>query len=143
MPKEIFDYLDTQRVAVFAVEMLDGSPHASTVHFAYSNNPFVFYFETCVDYRKAEPLNGRETSRASLVVGFDESNMKTLQLDGNVRLLKPEEMETFNAVYYGKFPDKKGKRYGSDPLFFQFVPIWWRFTDWTHPEGKKILLSTD
>ena len=141
MQKEILDYLATQRVGVLAVEMLDGSPHAATVHFAYSENPVIFYFETCVDYRKTESLTGRATSRASFVVGADESNMKTLQLDGEIRIMKPEEMDTFDSVYYSKFPTKKGKRYGSDPVFFQFVPTWWKFTDWTTPEGKKIWTS--
>lgn len=141
MRQEILDYLRTQRVGVLAVEMMDGSPHGATVHFAHGENPLVFYFETCADYRKTEALTGRPTSRATFVVGSDESNMKTLQLDGDVRILKPEEMEEFEKIYYGKFPNKKGKVYGSAPVFFQFIPRWWRFTDWTTPEGKKILAS--
>ncbi len=141
MNQEILDYIKTQRVGVLAVEMLDGSPHGATVHFAHTEEPFVFYFETCRDYRKSEPLFGREASRASLVIGFDENNMKTFQTDGEIRLMKKEEMEFFNEVYYGKFPNKKGKWYGSDPVFFMFTPKWWRFTDWTKPEGKLILTS--
>ena len=141
MRKAILDYLNTQRVGVLALEMQDGSPHAATVHFAYSDGPFTFFFETSRNYRKSEPLFGKPTTRASLVIGFDENNMKTFQVDGEAQLLKQNEMENFEEIYYGKFPMKKGKRYGSEPVFFKFTPTWWRFTDWTHPAGKLIIYS--
>lgn len=141
MKQEILDYLKTQRVGVLAVEMLDGSPHAATVHFAHVEDPSVFFFETNRDYRKAEPLFGRETTRASFVIGSNEKDLKTLQLDGVVQLLKPEEKETFNSVYLGKFPEKKEKSIDPKFVYFKFTPRWWRFTDWTPPQGKIILTS--
>lgn len=143
MHQEILDYLKTQRVGVLAVEMLNGSPHAATVHFAHTESPLMFFFETHRDYRKSEPLFGKTSTRASLVIGFDESNQKTLQLDGNVRLLKNDERELFDTVYLTKFPNKKEK--SADPKFvpFIFLPSWWRFTDWTRPEGKVIFTSTE
>jgi general stress protein 26 len=143
MKQEILDYLKTQRIGVLAVEMLDGSPHAATVHFAHTDDPFVFYFETYRDYRKAESLYGRDVTRASFVVGSDESNMKTFQLDGIVQLLKPDERTLFDAVYLGKFPEKKKKADDPKFVFFKFIPSWWRFTDWITPQGKIILTSTE
>lgn len=141
MDSRILDFLKTQRVGVLAVEMLDGSPHAATVHFAHSDEPFVFYFETNRDYRKAEPLYGRPSTRATFVVGTDENAMKTLQLDGVAQLLAPEELATYEKVYLDKFLEKK-KKVG-DPKFvcFKFTPTWWRFTDFKTPEGKLILTS--
>lgn len=141
MPQEILDYIKTQRVGVLAVEMMDGSPHAATVHFAHTENPFILYFETYQEYRKAEALLGREQSRASFVVGSDEGNMKTLQLDGIIELLKPEEMEEYNRIYFIKFPNKLEKYKEKKFLCFKFSPTWWRFTDWTGAEGKKIITS--
>ncbi len=141
MQQETLEYIKKQRVGVLAVEMLDGSPHAATVHFAHTESPLVFYFETYRDYRKAEALYGREVSRASFVIGCDESNMKTLQMDGVVELIKPEEKEIFNLVYLGKFPEKKEKSIDPKFVFFKFTPNWWRFTDWKTPEGKIILTS--
>jgi uncharacterized protein YhbP (UPF0306 family) len=139
MMSEIFLYLKTQRIGVLAVEMPDGSPHAATVHFAHTEDPFVFYFETCRDYRKAEPLLRKESARASLVIGCNEADMKTLQLDGMIRLLRPEEKNMFDAVYLGKFPEKKEKTQDPRYIFFSFTPTWWRFTDWTAPQGKVVL----
>jgi general stress protein 26 len=141
MQKEILEYLKTQRIGVLAIEMLDGSPHGSTVHFAHIEDPLVFYFETYREYRKAETLYGREKSRASFVIGCDEKNMKTFQLDGVVELLKPEEKTIIDSVYLEKFPVKKEKSKDPKFIFFKFTPKWWRFTDWTRPEGKIILTS--
>jgi general stress protein 26 len=141
MRKEILDYLRTQRVGVLAVEMMDGSPHAATVHFSHTEDPFVFYFETYREYRKAEALFGKKQSRASFVVGANESDMKTLQLDGIVQLLTSEEIKNFGSLYLEKFPNKKEKSHDPKFIFFKFTPYWWRFTDWTTPQGKVILTS--
>lgn len=143
MQQDILDYLKTQRICVLSVEMMDGSPHAATVHFAHSENPFLLMFQTERQYRKSEPLYGREKSRASVVVGVNESDMKTLQMDGEVRLLREDEMEIFKEIYLTKFPKKIKSSSEPNAVMFGFFPTWWRFTDWTRPEGKKILTSED
>ena len=142
MPKEILEYLNTQRVGVIALEMLDGSPHGATVHFAHSENPFVFYFETSREYKKAEALLNRKNSRATLVIGTNEIDMKTLQLDGIVELIDISTPE-IQSVYLGKFTEKREKSKEPKVIFFKFTPTWWRFTDWKTPNGKLILCSTD
>lgn len=141
MHPSIFTYLTTQRIGVLAVEMLDGSPHAATVHFAHTDDPFLFYFETNRTYRKAEPLLANGNTRASFVVGQSEEDLKTLQLDGELRLVRDDEREAFDAIYLAKFENKHAK--AGDPNFLPlvFTPTWWRWTDWTGPEGKVILYS--
>lgn len=141
MDEKILDYLHTQRVGVLAVEMLDGSPHAATVHVAQADSPLIFYFETYRHYRKSEALFGRATSRASLVIGADERDMKTLQFDGTIRLVTAEEKAEFDRVYFAKFPEKKEKSIDPKYVFFSFTPTWWRFTDWTTPQGKTVITS--
>ena len=142
MNREILDFIKQKRVGVLAVEMLDGSPHAATVHYANSENPLVFYFETDRGYRKTEPLLANETTRASLVIGFDEKEMKTLQIDGTVQLLKESQQEIFQQIYLGKFPEKAAMSAKHDLVFFALTPSWWRYTDWTKSKGKTILSST-
>jgi len=143
LTKEILDYLSAQRLGVLSVEMLDGAPHAATVHFAHTAEPLSFWFETDKTYRKAEPLLSRKITRASLVIGFDERNMKTLQMDGEARLIEPEEKKLFAQVYLGKFPEKAQKYADAGIVSFAFRPLWWRWTDWTKPEGKIIVTSED
>ena len=143
MKQVILDFLNTQRVGVLAVEMLDGSPHAATLHFAHTENPFILYFKTDREYRKSEPLHGRPVSRASFVIGTSEKEMKTLQLDGTVQIVKPVEQTAFDIVYYKKFLDKTKDPNDNDAVYFTFTPTWWRFTDWKTPNGKMILTSDD
>ncbi len=141
MPNEILEFLKEEQVGVLAVEMMDGSPHAATVHFAHTAHPLIFYFETYREYRKCEALFGREKSRASFVVGCNEDSKKTLQLDGVVELIKTEEKEKYDQVYFGKFPNKKEKSIDPKFVFFKFTTTWWKFTDFRAVGGKKILLS--
>lgn len=141
--KEITDYIKGENVGVLAIQMLDNSPHASAVHFAYDGESQMFLFETYRPYRKCEALFGQETSKASFVVGSTEANMKTLQIDGEVRLLEETERTLYDEVYFGKFPKKKEKATDPKFVFFVFVPTWWRFTDWTKKEGKVIISSDD
>jgi hypothetical protein len=142
MNKNILDYLKTQRLGVLAVEMLDGSPHGATVHFANSEDPFIFFFETNREYKKSEALFGRDESRATFVVGVDENNLITFQLDGIVRLVKEEEMELYKDVYLEKFPNKAKKIGDPKVVHFIFTPTWWRYTDWTK-KGESIVLTSD
>lgn len=141
MKQEILDYLAEKRIGVLAVEMLDGSPHGATVHFAHADGPLTFYFETNPEYRKTEALTGREQSRATFVVGVNEEDMRTLQLDGFVRLLNDAERQAFDRVYFGKFPEKKEKY--KNQVLFCFIPTRWRFTSWKSSQGKVILTSDD
>ncbi len=142
MRKEVLDFIHTQRIAVLAVEMLDGAPHAATVHFASNKDASVFYFETYRPYRKAEALFGRAKSRASLVVGFSEADMRTLQIDGEIRLLETElEKKQFEEFFLEKFPNMKVKMPRPDFIPFLLVPTWWRYTDWTGSNGKIVYNS--
>ncbi len=138
MNQEILDYLKGERVCVLAMEMLDGSPHGSAIHFAHLDDPFIFIFKTDRDYRKCEPLFGKDKTRATVVVGLSEQVMRTFQLDGTAQLLQDEALK---EVYMQKFPEKRDKADGPKVVYFTFTPTWWRFTDWTKPGGKTISTS--
>jgi len=144
MPKEIIDFIQSQFISVLSIEMMDGSPHGATIHFAYDQESGMFLFETYRSYRKCEALFGREKSRASLVIGFNEDDRKTLQMDGEVKLFSTDtERIFFNKIYFKKFPNKKVKADDPNFVFFYFSPLWWRYTDWDSPEGKIMLSSLD
>ena len=143
MQQNIIDFINSQRICVLAFEMMDGSPHASTVHFAFDQKSGIFFFETYNTYRKGEVLMNKKTIRASVVVGFDENNMKTLQLDGEARLISSEEKDLYDQVYFEKFTNKKEKSLDPKFIFFLFQPKWWRYTDWTGKNGKVIVSSED
>jgi hypothetical protein len=142
MHPEAVAFLEKNRVCVMAIEMPDGSPHAATVHYAATEEP-VLLFETESQYRKAEALNHRKVSRASVVVGFTEgANSSTLQMDGEASLVSNDDPRV-QSVYLAKFPNKAAKAMKPNTIFFQFKPTWWRFTDWSESRGKRIYTSTD
>ncbi len=141
MNQEILNFLKDERIGVLAIEMLDGAPHAATLHFAYDESSGMLFFKTSRSYRKSEPLFGRPTSRASFVVGVNESIMKSFQADGEVRLITDDEKDLFERTFLGKFPEKKKTTPDPDAVFFVFIPTWWRYTDWTKPEGKVVIVS--
>jgi uncharacterized protein YhbP (UPF0306 family) len=139
--QEAVEYLKTERIGVLAVKMLDGSPHGATVHFAHTEEPLEFLIQTGTDCMKSEPLLKNGSTEASFIVGQDENNMKTLQLDGIARVATENEEDSFMDTYLGKFPSKEERVKDPEAVFIIFTPTWWRFTDWKTPEGKKIWSS--
>ena len=137
MSEKVLEFLKTKEVCTLAVQMLDGSPHAATVHFAYQAEPFTFVIFTNPKYRKAEPILKKDKVLASMVItNEEEPNQKTLQLDGEITTLKAEEYRT---VYLERFP-KTAEKHSNDFPFI-FTPTWWRFTDWSSPGGKTVITS--
>jgi len=133
MHEEMMEFIGEERTAVLAVEMLDGSPHAATLHFVHAENPLKIIFLTDRTYRKAEPILQKGTTRASVVIGTEEACMKTLQLDGTISLTNAEQ---YIEAYYTKFIDKDRAKLNEQDIFLEFTPVWSRYTDWTKPEGK-------
>lgn len=136
---ELLSFLSVQRVGVLAVQMSDGTPHGATVHFVHSTDPLIFTFETDDRYRKYEALAAGGDVAATLVVGFEEGKSRTAQLDGVARLIDAADPHV--EKYLDKFPDKREKYKGEHVVWLTFTPTWWRFTDWTLPEGKTIWSS--
>jgi general stress protein 26 len=140
MNQDILDYLKSQKVCVLAVEMMDGSPHGSTLHFAHADEPFTLIFKTDRATRKCEPLFGREKTRATVVVGSNEGDMKTLQMDGMAQLTEDAALK---ETYLNRFPGKKDKADGPTVVYFTFTATWWRYSDMSVPGAKKILSSAE
>lgn len=143
MPQEILEYLKTQNVGVLAVEMPNGSPHAATLHYANTENPIQFYFGTDKTSRKVESLLVKPSTRASFVVGSNEGDMRTLQLDGVISLVPAHDNQNFESVYFGKFPQKLANPQPAEQANLVFRPNWWRFTDWTKSADKMTTTSED
>ena len=137
MQEEMKEFINSQRTAVLAVQMVDKTPHGATLHFAFDSDSFSFIFITSPTYRKHEPLATNTQTPATLVIGFSEEEMKTVQLDGFAELTNDEHLK---EIYFNTFPEKIGKH--PDDVFFKFVPKEWKYIDWNKPEGKTILYHT-
>jgi hypothetical protein len=138
MNTEIIEFLQHEKIGVIALEMLDGSPHGATVKFAFSPDPLVFIFETNRNYKKCEALFGRPESRASLVVGTNLGDMKTLQLDGIAKLVTDQVIK---EMYLSRFPENRKWTDDSDTVYFSFIPSTWKFSEYKFSGGKKVVTS--
>ena len=137
--QEVFsEFLTSERIAVLSVLMPDGTVHGATMHFAHQQDPLTVIFLMGKDSRKMASLREVESAPASIVVGTEEALMKTLQLDGAVRLISDEKLQ---EVYFEKFPEKRAKFVGPNDVFVAFTPTWWRYSDYKAPADKKIITS--
>lgn len=138
-PAHVISYIEHNRVCVLAVQMPDGTPHAATVHYAYDAEHNLFVCETYHEYRKMEAFAATGSTRVSVVIGSTEGDMRTLQIDGIAQLLTAPHAHI--DLYMHTFPEKQGKYEAQKLVFFTASPMWWRFTDWTHPDGKRVECS--
>ncbi len=136
--QQVLDFLNTNRVGVLSVLLKDGSPHGATVHFSHKNNPTEFFFLTDRNYKKCEALLEGKSSRASFVLGFSEEDMKTLQLDGTIRVVSnAEELAALKKIHFQKIPTAQEYENDPDSIFLEFVPTWWQYSDYnTKPETR-------
>ncbi|KKQ92357.1 MAG: hypothetical protein UU16_C0003G0015 [Candidatus Woesebacteria bacterium GW2011_GWA2_40_7] len=137
METKVLDFLDKQRVCCLTTLLEDGSPHASAMHFSHSNEPLEIYIQTENTSRKCQALLSGKDIKASIVIGFSEEEFKTLQMDGNIKIVNPENLNDIHQIHYYKLPD--AKKWKDDPatIFLVFKPTWWRYTEYK-PEFKVI-----
>lgn len=126
MDKIVTDFLNGNRVGVLAIIQDDGTVHSASLHYAHSEEPLRFYFATGKGSYKCRPLIGGSESHASLVVGFSETEFKTVQATGKVKIVSgPEAWKTYTT----KFPDRKDLEGDQDMCLLEFTPQWWRYRD--------------
>lgn len=138
MDRTVTDYLSSQRVGCLAVAGPDGRVYGSTVHFA-STEVGKLFIQIGTDSRKYQAVKNGPCS-ASFTVGFSEEEWKTLQLDGELRQIEPEQDKEFQEVYYRKNPQAKKYR-GDDTAYLLFTPSWWRYSDFSVGDPPKVISS--
>lgn len=130
MDSKIVEFINKQRVCSLTTLLKDGSPHASAMHYSHINSPFEIYIQTENSSKKCEALLTGKSTKASIVIGFDEKEFKTLQLDGDIKLINKNKLADIHKIHYKKHPD--AKQWKDDPatVFLIFKPIWWRYTEY-------------
>lgn len=129
MNPTIKTYLEKEPVCVLSGILPDGTSHSSTVHFSHQESPFKLFFQTRKTTAKHDALTAGSNNSASVVIGFNENEMVTLQMRGTVRIVSDaKEIEDLTAVHYKKHPSAE-KRRGPETIFIEFTPTWWRYSD--------------
>ncbi len=131
---KILDFLAKERVCALSVALIDGTPHTAAMHYSHQINPVKLFFQTGKDSVKMQSFL-KDSSKASIVVGFSEKDLLTLQMRGGAKIVStPKELEEIYKIHYKKHPFAE-KYKGPETVFIEFVPTWWRYTDFnTEPE---------
>lgn len=130
MDRKVLDFLDKHRVCSLSTLLEDGTPHGAAMHYSHSASLFEIYIQTENTSKKCEALLGGKSVKASVVVGFSESEFKTLQIDGNIKILSKNKLKSIHKIHYTKHPE--AKQWKDDPatIFLVFKPKWWRYTEY-------------
>ncbi len=129
MDTKILDFLSRENIAVVAIALPDGAPYAATVHFSHATEPLRFFIQTPDNTRKAQALIGRSDIPASMVIGFNEHEMLTVQMTGTINIVtEPEKQEVAFAIHHAKH-ERAAKFRGPHSVILEFIPSWWRYSE--------------
>jgi len=139
MDRRVLDFLAKNRVCVLSVLLKDGSPHTAAMHYSHINSPLEIYIQTENTSRKCQALLKGKPIKSSVVVGFSEDEFRTLQLDGNIKIVNKNKLKNIHDIHYKKHPE--AKQWKDDPatVFLIFKPTWWRYTEY---KPKFFVLSS-
>ena len=127
MDQKILDLVATERVCALSICRPDGTCDSAAMHYSHSADPFVIYIQTENTSRKCKSL----PAPASIVIGFNEETMTTLQLEGQIKIVSDSsQLPTIHQIHYAKHPH--AEKYKSDPatVFLVCAPSWWRYMDY-------------
>ncbi len=123
---KVIEFLKDKRVCVLATVAEDGTPQTAVVHFSHQEKPLKFFFFTNKSSRKAK--NAVKNSQASVVVGWDEAEFTTVQMDGEVHVLQGEDLTKMQSLHFAKFPSREKFKDDADSEFLEFTPKWIRYS---------------
>ncbi|MBI4133018.1 pyridoxamine 5'-phosphate oxidase family protein, partial [Candidatus Uhrbacteria bacterium] len=79
--------LTKERVCVIAVVLGDGSPHAAEMHYSEQLDPIRLFIQTYPTVKVHALREKGGAGKAAVVLNLTESEMKSLQMRGNLRII--------------------------------------------------------
>ena len=127
-PRDLLQYLQSQRLAVQASVSVSAMPQAAVVGVAVSNR-FEIVFDTLASTRKA--VNLRRDPKSALVIGgLIPGDDRTAQIEGMADEPSGAELERLKRVYYNMHPDGPSRLNWKGLIYVRIRPIWIRFSDY-------------
>lgn len=131
--QKILTFFEKNYFAVIATNSQNNSaPESAVVAFSYTENLEIF-FGSFVSTRKNK--NIQVNSHISLVIGWDNTNKTTIQIEGKVTLLEGEEKVKAEKEHCKRNPNSE--KYINDPRqqYFKVIPYWIRYSNFSvHPQ---------
>lgn len=106
------------------------------MHFSHQVEPLKIFIQTTNTSEKVKGILNGEIGKASIVIGFSEKDWLTLQIRGTIKVVSDlGQLQEIYKIHYAKHPDAEQYKNNPSTIFLEFMPTWWRFTDFnTNPE---------
>ncbi len=127
--KKVFDFIATNEFGVVSTvgsETL--SPESAVVAMSETDN-FELVFGSFIDSRKNK--NIAKNPNVSVVIGWDNTNKITIQLEGIAFLVEGEERELLIGRHIIKNPGSRAFLDDSRQQYFKITPKWIRYSNFS------------
>ena len=131
--EDVFEIVKQKRLAVVSTTNATGAPEAALVGFALTDRK-EFVFDTMGSSRKVVNIAGRPD--AALVIGWDDNI--TVQIEGDARRPKDDDLAYAKAAYYREWPDGRARESWPDIAYVVVKPRWLRYANYGASGGPDI-----
>ena len=130
--RQVYDFMDGERLAVLSTARKDGRPEAALMGFAVTEE-LEIVFDTVRSSRKYAIL--KENARVAWVVGC--TTEVSVQYEGEASELEGEELAKYKKIYFLKWPDGPARESWPGITYFVVRPKWVRYCDY-NPGTRRI-----
>lgn len=121
---DLYSFIAQHKLAVLGTIGNVGTPQAALVGIAVTPD-LEIVFDTVSSSRKYPNLIARPA--CSFVIGC--TSEKTVQYEGEARLLEPPELERYREIYFKAWPDGPERMSWPGIVYFVVRPTWIRYSD--------------
>ncbi len=133
--REVLRFVRSRGLAVQASVSPVNAPQAAVIGIVVSDT-FEVFFDTLESSRKCQNL--RENSRVALVVGWEESDGRTVQLEGVADEPRGEDLERLKPLYFERFPEGVARQSWPGITYVRVRPTWIRYSDFSRTEPRIV-----
>lgn len=122
--EEIYDFMNSYLHGVISTLNKDGLPNSAIVGFGQTKDLCILIG---TDNTSRKYTNMQRDAHVAFTIGG--TTAETIQLEGNARELKPEELQLVSDNYWRKNPHAKVHHKNPGERYFIITPTWIRYTD--------------
>jgi len=130
--KEIYDFMNAERLGVLTTAANSGQPQAALMGFAVTP-ALELIFDTVRSSRKYPNL--KQNPRVAWVVGC--TTEVTVQYEGEAEELEGAALTKYKPIYFQKFTDGPARENWAGMTYFVVRPKWVRYCDY-NPGTRRI-----
>lgn len=131
--ERIYNFIKNEKYAVISSVNEAGQPESALVAFSETENLEII-IATGDTTRKVQ--NILLNPDVSVVIGFDEEELTSVQYEGTARVLPMEVAGDYAEIHYEKQPGSREHKDKPGECFIVITPVWARFTDYGGHPGE-------